>query len=89
MISTLSKVGFFFDVTKNGDLQYASGSLFALDKEHVNSDIYINLAKDESITGCGLSRMIFLISLNFRPPNPLRTVDLWQNSTINRTDTLS
>lgn len=55
--TTLSKVGFFFDVTKNGDLQYASGSLFALDKEHVNSDIYINLAKDESITGCGVISM--------------------------------
>ena len=55
--TTLSKLDFFFDVTKNGDLQYASGSLFALDKEHVNSDIYIDLAKGDSITDCGVISM--------------------------------
>ena len=38
-------------------MQYASGSLFALDKEHVNSDIYIDLAKGDSITGCGVISM--------------------------------
>ena len=55
--TTLSNVGFFFDVTKNGDLVYTSGSLYALDKEHINSDIYIDLAEGDSITGCGMIDM--------------------------------
>jgi hypothetical protein len=55
--TTLSKVGFFFDVTKDGDLYHALDSLYALDKDHVNSDIYIDLAKGDSITGCGVISM--------------------------------
>lgn len=55
--TTLSKLGFFFDVIKDDDSEYALGDLYALDKDHVNSDIYINLAKDEDITDCGLISM--------------------------------
>ena len=55
--TTLSKLDFFFDVMKDGDLEYALGDLYALDGEHINSDIYINLAKGESITNCGLISM--------------------------------
>ena len=55
--TTLSKLGFFFDVMKDGGLEYALGDFYALDKDHVNSDIYINLAKDENITDCGLISM--------------------------------
>ena len=55
--TTLSNIDFFFDVRKNGDLYYALDTLYALDKAHVNSDIYINLAGDKSITECGLVSM--------------------------------
>lgn len=52
--TTLSNLSFFFDVSKSGGLTYPLNTLYVLDKDNLNSDIYIDIAGGESVTGCGM-----------------------------------